>query len=134
VSFGARAIPVEIADTDESRRVGLSGRDSLAPDTGLVLAWSSPEYVGIWMPDMHFAIDVVFVRSGKVVAIYPDAQPCKPGGECPTFGPEIAVDYVLEVPSGSTARWGLIVGDAMQLSGGAQATPASAKPSPIGDV
>lgn len=117
IRFGDRIIPVEVADTTESRRIGLSGRQSLAPDTGLVLAWPKPTQVSIWMPDMNFAIDVIFVRAGKVVALYADAQPCPPNGNCPTFGPDTPVDYVLEVPAGSAARWGLKAGDAIALTG-----------------
>jgi uncharacterized membrane protein (UPF0127 family) len=117
VVFGDRTIAVEIADTEESRRQGLSGRPSLAEDTGLVLWWDTPEPVGIWMPDMRFAIDVIFVRDSRVVAVYADAKPCPPSGYCPVFGPETAVDYVLEVPAGSAARWGLKTGDALTLRG-----------------
>lgn len=126
VLFGDRTIPVEIADTEESRRQGLSGRPSLATDTGLVLWWDAPEPVGIWMPDMRFAIDVIFVRDSRVVAVYADAKPCPPSGYCPVFGPETAVDYVLEVPTGSAARWGLKTGDAITLRGAR--TPAPAQP------
>lgn len=126
VVFGDRTIAIELAATNESRRQGLSGRASLAPDTGLVLWWPEPELVGIWMPDMNFAIDVVFVRGDRVVAVYADAQPCKPAGYCPTFGPETPVDYVLEVPAGSAARWGLKAGDAITLRG----APTNAATSP----
>jgi uncharacterized membrane protein (UPF0127 family) len=126
VLFGDRTIPVEIADTEESRRQGLSGRPSLAPDTGLVLWWDEPEQVGIWMPDMRFAIDVIFVRDNRVVAVYADAKPCPPSGYCPTFGPDTPVDYVLEVPTGSAARWGLKAGDAITLRGAR--TPTASQP------
>lgn len=117
VVFGNRRIPVEVAATAESRRQGLSGRASLAQDTGLVLAWASPTTVGIWMPDMNFAIDVIFVRDNKVIFIQPDAQPCPDRINCPTFGPDTPVHFVLEVPAGSVARWGLKTGDAMTLTG-----------------
>jgi uncharacterized protein len=123
VSFGTRRIPVEVADTPDSRRKGLSGRPSLAQDTGLVLAWPSPTVVGIWMPDMKFAIDVIFVRDSRVVFIEANARPCPSMDDCPTFGPDTPVDYVLEVPAGSVARWGLKTGDAMQLSGNGKAQP-----------
>lgn len=109
LTIAGHAVAVDIADTYESRRQGLSGRPSLAADTGLVLAWDAPETASIWMPDMNFAIDVIFVRNARVVAVFPDAQPCVPGGPCPTFGPPSPVDYVLEVPAGSAKAWGVRV-------------------------
>lgn len=115
VSFGSRSIPVDLAWTPASRQQGLSGRPCLAKDTGLVLGWDEPTPVSIWMPNMNFAIDVIFVRAEKVVSIYSDAQPCIPGQACPAFGPKDPVDYVLEVPAGSAVEWGLTVGDRITL-------------------
>jgi uncharacterized membrane protein (UPF0127 family) len=109
VSIAGHSVAVAIAATPESRRQGLSGRKSLAADTGLVLAWQSPAVVSIWMPDMNFPIDVIFVREGHVLAVYPDAQPCVPGQDCPVFGPTIPVDFVLEVPAGSAKAWGVTI-------------------------
>ena len=117
VSFGDRQIAVGVAATPESRRQGLSGRASLAEDTGLVLLWPRPTFAPIWMPNMKFAIDVVFVRDNRVVAIYADRQPCPSLDDCPTFGPSIPVHYVLEVPAGSCARWGLKEGMDIRLTG-----------------
>lgn len=115
VKLAGRSIPVEVADTFLSRAKGLSGRPSLAKDTGLVLAWDEPEVTRIWMPDMNFAIDVVFVRDGKIVFIEKNAQPCPSRDKCPTFGPDTAVNYVLEVPAGSIDSWGAKVGDPIEL-------------------
>jgi hypothetical protein len=123
VTFGTRAIPVEVADTAATREHGLSGRLSLAQDTGLVLAWTMPTEAMIWMPDMNFAIDVIFVRDEKVVAIYPNAQPCPKDGPCPTFGPATGVNYVLEAPTGSATRWNLKIGDAINLVGTTSGQP-----------
>ena len=53
--------------------------------------------------------------ANQVVAITENARPCPPGGDCPTFGPSSAVDWVLEVPAGSVATWGLRPGDTIVL-------------------
>lgn len=116
ITMGAHHIQVEVADSFQSRQKGLSGRESLAPETGLVLLWEQPTVAKIWMPDMNFAIDVIFVRHDRVVDLVENAQPCPPEGPCPTFGPDEIVDYVLEVPAGSAARWGLKVGDEIHLA------------------
>ncbi|MEB3328006.1 MAG: DUF192 domain-containing protein [Candidatus Sericytochromatia bacterium] len=115
VLVGERRLPVDLALTPEARVKGLSGRPCLARGTGLVLGWERPTEARIWMPDMRFAIDVVFVRAERVVAIYPDAQPCVEGQPCPTFGPAEPVDYVLEVPAGTCAELGVVVGAAISL-------------------
>ena len=116
LTIAGHVVAVDVADTVEARRQGLSDRPSLAPDTGMVLAWDSPEVVAIWMPDMNFPLDVIFVAGGKVTAIYPDAQPCPPQGPCPAFGPKTPVDFVIEVPAGSAAAWHVAIGTAASFS------------------
>ena len=115
IQVAGRTIAVEIADTFQSRQKGLSGRPSLAKGTGLVLYWPRPEPTSIWMPDMNFAIDVIFVRDDKIVFIEKNAQPCPSREDCPTFGTTTPVNYVLEVPAGSVTEWGIKVGDPIQL-------------------
>jgi uncharacterized membrane protein (UPF0127 family) len=110
LALAGRNIPVDIADTFETRRQGLSGRKSMGENTGLILAWAKPETVSIWMPDMNFPIDVIFVAGGKVVGVYADEPPCDPQNPCPDFGPTTPVDFVIEVPAGSAAKWGVKLG------------------------
>lgn len=115
VTLAGRTIPVDVAWTPETRARGLSGRPCLAKETGLVIGWDAPTTARIWMPEMNFAIDVIFVRGEEVVLVYPDAQPCRDGEPCPTFGPGEPVDYVLEVPAGSAKAWGLVKGATIKL-------------------
>jgi hypothetical protein len=115
VLVAGREIPVDVVDTPASRERGLSGRSSLAPDTGMLFVWDQAVPVKFWMPDMNFAIDIIFARAGKVTAIFADAQPCPSRDDCPTFGPDEPSDNVLEVPAGSAGRWGLKVGDPIAL-------------------
>lgn len=113
--LGGHAVAVAIADTPAARHLGLSGQASLAPGHGLVLAYASPAVVRIWMPDMHFPLDVVFVASGKIAAIDANEPPCVPGRACPAFGPDLPVDWVLELPAGSAGRWRLSPGEPARL-------------------
>jgi uncharacterized membrane protein (UPF0127 family) len=110
VAIAGQQVLVDLATTVDSRRQGLSDRASLAPNTGLLMTWTTPTQVSIWMPDMNFPIDVIFIRDGYVLAVYQDEPPCVPGQDCPVFGPTSAVDAVLEVPAGSCARWGVKIG------------------------
>lgn len=116
IAVGGQSIPVDLAYTDATRQTGLSGRPCLAAGTGLVIGWDKPTPARIWMPDMNFAIDVIFVRDAKIVMIRSDAQPCVTIADCPTFGPGTPIDYVLEVPAGSAKTWGLKQNDPIKLT------------------
>jgi uncharacterized protein len=78
----------------------------------LLLRWEQDGPHPIWMKDMLFPLDIVWLNaSDVVVAVIPNAPPC---GErdCPLLLPAGAerARSVLELPAGDAARLGLRVG------------------------
>ena len=97
---------VEIADTSETRKRGLLGRTGLEPGTGL---WLVPcEWVHMF--GMKFPIDVAFLaRDGKVLHVH---HALKPG----TISKLIwRADGALELPAGTLAGSGTVIGDRVEL-------------------
>lgn len=97
-----RQIKVEIADTEEERIKGLSNRAYLEKGTGLLFVFDSPGRYGIWMKDMIFPIDILWLdKSYKVVDLKTNVSP----KTFPTvFNPKTEAVYVLELNSGEIAR------------------------------
>lgn len=114
VSVGVHRIDAEIADTPERQRRGLSGRPSLAPGEGMLFTYAEPAPRGFWMPDMHFDIDIVWIRDGRVVHIE-SRVPHAVSGALPTYRPEAPADRVLEVAAGTAERLGWRVGDPVRV-------------------
>lgn len=116
VRIGDVAIPVEIADTPDERRRGLSGRLFLASDQGMLFIFPQSDYYGFWMPDMHFPIDIVWIGEGlRVVGIHENVLPLEPGQGAIWYYPPQPVRYVLEVNAGFAASRGIRVGDPVML-------------------
>lgn len=127
IRIGGEVFRVEIAATDEPRRHGLSGRDSLPPSRGMLFTYLTPFRYGFWMKDMHFPIDIIWLRSGTnprtavVVDIAPNVKP--PSSELPDYRvtqlpvyyPRDVADIVLELPAGTARRLGLKIGDETKL-------------------
>ena len=115
------SIEVEVADTAETRMQGLSDREVLPEGTGMFFVFEKPAPYGFifssagsnkfWMKGMNFAIDIVWVNeSFEVVGIENDISP----ETFPKiFYPNIAIKYVLEVPSGFSRNHGIDIGDIM---------------------
>jgi len=109
ISSDGSELLIEIANDSASRRQGLSGRETLKPLDGLLLAWSESGFYGIWMPEMKFALDLVWIDpAGRVVAITEDVRP---ESYPEVFYPPVAVSYVLELESGRAGELGWGVGD-----------------------
>jgi len=104
------AIPVEIAASDTTRERGLSGRESMEPESGMLFLFAAPDRYVFWMKGMEFPLDAIWMREGEIVDITTGLEPAAEGGAIPFFSPMDKADSVLEVPAGFAARHGLKLG------------------------
>ncbi|WP_088894863.1 DUF192 domain-containing protein [Leptolyngbya ohadii] len=110
-----RTIKLEVARTVQERQIGLMNRPRLAPDRGMGFAVSPPRDVEIWMKQMKFPIDIIFLNNGRIKAIQTKAPPC-PTEVCPTYQAGTPVDQVVELAAGEADRLGLKVGDFLPIT------------------
>jgi len=103
-------ITAEIADDDAEQESGLSNRDGLGTNDGMLFVFDYEDHWGFWMVDMRFPLDMIWVSSqNKIVYIQKNAQPCDEG--CDTYVPAAAAKYVIEVNSGFANKHNLKIGD-----------------------
>lgn len=102
-------IRIEVADTPEKRIKGLSGRESLDENTGLLFIHDELGIYGIWMKDMKFPIDVIWLDADyRVVDIAGDVQL---DSFPEVFEPSRLAKYILEVNAGFVERNGVEIGE-----------------------
>jgi uncharacterized membrane protein (UPF0127 family) len=102
-------IKAEVVTTPEKRNKGLSGREVLARDEGMLFVFEDADTYAFWMPDMHFSLDIIWLDENmKVVHIQENATP---ESYPELFTPPIPALYVLEVRSGFSKEKGIVVGD-----------------------
>src|SRR5690349_12394377 len=53
---------VVVAKTPEEREKGLSGRDSLAQNSGMLFVFDHPDTYTFWMKGMKFPLDMIFIK------------------------------------------------------------------------
>lgn len=113
VRIGNVAVPVEVAVSDAERSRGLSGRESLAAGQGMLFVFPEPGFHRFWMPEMRFAIDIIWIADGAVAGIEenvpPESNPANPR----FYAPPEPVRHVLEVKAGFARERGIGVGDAV---------------------
>jgi uncharacterized membrane protein (UPF0127 family) len=111
VEIGDRVkVRVAVADNPATRERGLSGKDGLAADEGMLFIFDEPNRHAFWMKDMKFAIDILWIQDGAVADITTDVRPSAPGEELQLYFPVVPVDHVLEVPAGFAKAHGLRTG------------------------
>lgn len=96
---------VEVAETADQQRDGLSNRDELAPGTGMLFRFGSRSEQQVWMAGMSVPLDIAWIADNKVVAI-DTLTPCTETDQstCPRWTSPSPVDALLEVPAHSLAE------------------------------
>ena len=116
VFIGDRVVVVvEVARTDEEKARGLSGREALLPDHGMLFVYEAPTRPTIWMQGMRFSLDILWIKGGRVVDLVLGANPPSWGESPPVFVPRQEAEYVLEVPAGFADRLGVRLNDPVRI-------------------
>lgn len=110
VTDNGTTLDLVLADTITERQKGLSERDEM-PQDGMLFVIDPISQTDIWMRGMRFDLDIVWLSKGRVMYTETNVRAAEPGDEHPpSYGPGLPVDAVIEVASGSSARYGLIKG------------------------
>ncbi len=98
-----------LADTPEKRTQGLSGKAFLPSNTSMLFKFDKPDIHGIWMKDMNFPIDIIWLDKNKtIVNLISDADP---SSYPHVFYPPKESLYVIETRAGLIKDKGLKLGD-----------------------
>lgn len=112
--IGSEVIELEVAKTPQQQALGLMFRTSLPDNRGMLFPFERPRIVGFWMKNCKIALDMIFLRNGVVKAIQVEAPPCVQEA-CPSYGPDVPVDMVIELRGGRSQELGVQVGDRIPI-------------------
>lgn len=111
-------IGIEVADTAEKRSQGLSGRQSLDPDSGMLFIFESPKKYQFWMRGMKLPLDFIFIKDGKVMDLLRNVKPPMEGQKdstLPIYQPIVPINMMLEVNANYIDSHAISVGDQVYL-------------------
>ena len=105
-------ILVDIALTDKQVQDGLSIKNSLNENEGMLFFLGEPQQASFWMKNMKFPIDIIWLdETFSIVHIEQELQPCESVFYCKSYKPNSEALYVLETTAGFTKRHNLQIGD-----------------------
>lgn len=89
-----------IADTPARQAIGLMFRERLKNSECMLFIFNKPGSYGIWMRNMRFPIDIIWLDDcRKVISVKNAVQPAG-SLEFTTYHPSAAAKYVIEIQSG----------------------------------
>lgn len=102
-------VRAELADTEEERSIGLMGRKSLSPGTGMIFDFDGETTSAFYMFQTLIPLSIMFVLDGRVVSVR-EMSPCPDHdpSACPTYHASGPYTLAVEASEGtfSTARPG----------------------------
>jgi uncharacterized membrane protein (UPF0127 family) len=117
IQISGQKFNVEIANNPITRARGLSGRESLGENQGMLFIFDSPGNHGFWMKDMKFAIDIIWIKNNKIIGFEENVGP-QIGAkewELKIYYPPEPVDKVLEIPAGGVQKYGFKIGHEISI-------------------
>ena len=120
IKVGSTLINVEVADTMDKRTKGLSGRNSMDLNYGMLFVFDSKGILPVfWMKGMLFPLDFIWIANGKIVKVdrnIPIPKADTPDENLPTYKTTVPIDYVLEVNAGFIDKNNIKVDDPVDLT------------------
>ena len=124
LKVGGLTLMVEVASDSAKMQLGLSNRESMADNQGMLFDFGADAKVSpsFWMKGMKFNLDLIWIYKNKIIGITADVL--APDVSCsmlhvpctlPLYSPPSPVDSVLEVNAGWSGRNGIKVGDEVKL-------------------
>lgn len=104
---GRHQISLEVADTEEKKRVGLMFRTELKDGHGMLFPYDRPQEITMWMRNTYISLDMIFIGAdGVVVRVARNTEPMSEAiisSDLPALG-------VLELKAGAADRYKITAG------------------------
>lgn len=105
-------ITVEIADTEEKRAQGLSNREKLGENEGMLFVFDGPGFYRFWMKDMKFDLDFIWIANGRVVDI---TENVSHNNQKTLYFSKVPLNMILEVNAGFAGKNGVEIGNNIKI-------------------
>tara|TARA_B100000315_G_C14397926_1_gene505091 strand:+ start:63 stop:512 length:450 start_codon:yes stop_codon:yes gene_type:complete len=114
VTINNKTFKVELLKEGWELQKGLSGREKLSKNKGILFIFPKADKHSFWMKEMKFSIDILWIDNDKIIDIkeklaIPITHNLK------RYTPSSTAKYVLEINSGLSEKYGFKVGDKVKL-------------------
>ncbi len=110
-----KKINLIVAKTEKDRIKGLSGRNSLDKNSGMLFVFEKKDKYSFWMKDMKFPIDIIHISDDTVVEIFENVPIAKNGENLKVYKPSTPANYVLELNAGKSKEFNIKKGTKLTL-------------------
>ena len=95
-----------LAKTAAQQQIGLAKYQKIDMNQGMLFLFAKSDYYSFWMKNMHFPIDIIFIRDNKVVDVFNNV-PVWLNDNLPIYTTKTKADKVLEINAGLARKYGI---------------------------
>ncbi|HBP51137.1 MAG: hypothetical protein US68_C0009G0020 [Candidatus Shapirobacteria bacterium GW2011_GWE1_38_10] len=116
--IGNQSFSLELANNSYLQAKGLSGRDHLCPECGMLFVFSRETTQTFWMKNTLIPLDIIFINSNnQITDIYTASpQPGKSDFQLTLYQSTAPSIYVIELNAGLAQKLNLKPGDKIDLN------------------
>lgn len=107
-------LEVEIAKTRKEHYTGLSNRDEIKDDSGMLFIFDSKKERSFVMRDMMFSLDIIFIDEDTIVTVYKNT-PFSKESQNILYKSLVPIDKVLELKGGLFDYYNFKIGDKIKI-------------------
>jgi len=106
--LGNTTLRAEVANTPETRAIGLMGRTELADGHAMLFVFTQPQPMGFWMKNTLIPLSIAYINAAGIIR---EIHDMKPLDLTPTESTFRDLVYALEVPQGWFQKNKILPGD-----------------------
>lgn len=115
VTINNKTFNVFIAKSDIEKQVGLSSKNKISENQGMLFLFDKPAYYSFWMKEMKFPIDIIYIENNKVVTIISSVKPSSNSTNLSIYTPKKKADMVLEINAGLSEKYNIHEGTTINI-------------------
>lgn len=107
-------LTLEVAKTMDEKKVGLSDRETLEENNGMVFVFDTEGFHPFWMRKTPFSLDFVYLNKEGIIVDVKSGDPCTED-PCTIYLPSKPAMYVIEIPKGNADKLNMVVGNKVEI-------------------
>lgn len=115
IIINQQTIYLEVVKNAAERTKGLSGRETMEKNQGMLFIFDEPGNYQFWMKEMKFSLDVVFIRGNQIVDIIENVPFPKEQEQPQVMVANERFEKVLELNSGIVKILKIKIGDPVKI-------------------
>lgn len=127
MEINSQTLLIEVANESDQWSRGLSQREELCHNCGMLFVFPNTKVYDFWMKDTYFPLDIIYLDDRGMIVNIAQAEPCveeECGDEtcedveevqCEEYSSNFPVSYVLEVNQGYAEELGIAKWDTITL-------------------